>query len=85
DKEIRIGALIAASWPTAFIGASQKNAFEMLVEQINARGGMAGNKIRPFLYDTEGNGTIAAQQFRRLIDSDKVHVVVGPSTTGESL
>ena len=85
DKEIRIGALIAASGPTAFIGASQKNAFEMLVEQINARGGMAGNKIRPFLYDTEGNGTIAAQQFRRLIDSDKVHVVVGPSTTGESL
>ncbi|MFX7048453.1 ABC transporter substrate-binding protein, partial [Acinetobacter baumannii] len=44
-----------------------------------------GNKIRPFLYDTEGNGTIAAQQFRRLIDSDKVHVVVGTSTTGESL
>ena len=85
DKEIRIGALIAASGPTAFVGASQKNAFEMLVEQINARGGMAGNKIRPFLYDTEGNGTIAAQQFRRLIDSDKVHVVVGPSTTGESL
>ncbi|KAH2820212.1 hypothetical protein KXV85_003308, partial [Aspergillus fumigatus] len=41
DKEIRIGALIAASGPTAFIGASQKNAFEMLVEQINARGGMA--------------------------------------------
>lgn len=85
QKEIRIGALIAASGPAAFLGASQKNAFEMLVEQINARGGMAGYKIRPFLYDTEGNGTIAAQQFRRLVDSDNVSVVIGPSTTGESL
>ena len=85
DKEIRIGALMAASGPAAFLGASQKNAFEMLVEQINARGGMAGYRIRPFVYDTEGNGTIAAQQFRRLVDSDKVSVVIGPSTTGESL
>ncbi len=85
EKEIRIGALMAASGPAAFLGASQKNAFEMLVEQINARGGMAGYKIKPFFYDTEGNGTMAAQQFRRLIDSDNVSVVIGPSTTGESL
>lgn len=85
EKEIRIGALMAASGPAAFLGASQKNAFEMLVEQINARGGMAGYKVRPFFYDTEGNGTISAQQFRRLVDSDNVSVVIGPSTTGESL
>lgn len=85
EKEIRIGALVAASGPTAFIGASQQKAIEMLVEQINAAGGMSGNKVVLRLYDTEGNSTMSAQQFRRLVDSDKVHVVIGPSTTGESL
>jgi branched-chain amino acid transport system substrate-binding protein len=85
DKEIRIGALIAASGPAAFIGISEKNAFDMLVDQINERGGMSGYRVKPFFYDTEGNSTLAVQQFRRLIDTDNVHVVVGPSTTGESL
>lgn len=85
EKEIRIGALMANSGPAAFIGLSQKNTFDMLVEQINARGGMSGYKIKPFFYDSEGNSTLAAQQFRRLAETDKVHVVIGPSTTGESL
>lgn len=85
EKEIRIGALIAASGPAAFIGVSQKNTFQMRVDQINAKGGMSGYRIRPFFYDTEGNSTNAAQQFRRLAETDRVHVVIGPSTTGESL
>ena len=85
EKEIRIGALMANSGPSAFIGLSQKNTFDMLVEQINARGGMSGYKIKPFFYDSEGNSTLAAQQFRRLAETDKVHVVIGPSTTGETL
>lgn len=85
EKEIRVGALMAVSGPAAFIGLSQKNTFDLMVEQINARGGMSGYKIKPVFYDTEGNSTIAAQQFRRLAETDKVHVVIGPSTTGESL
>ena len=85
SSEIRIGCLSAASGPAAFLGASEKNQFDLMVEQFNAQGGMSGHKIVPFYYDTEGNSTNAAQQFRRLAESDKVHVVVGPSTTGESM
>ncbi|MBP1848364.1 branched-chain amino acid transport system substrate-binding protein [Rhizobium petrolearium] len=85
EKVIRIGALIAASGSTAFMGSSQRETIEMLVDEYNAAGGMTGNKVVLTLYDTEGNGTVAAQQFRRLIDSDQVDVVIGPSTTGESL
>lgn len=56
-----------------------------MVEQYNAAGGIGGRKVVPVTYDTEGNSTVAAQQLRRLIESDKVDVVVGPSTTGEAL
>lgn len=85
SPEIRIGCLSASSGPAAFIGTTEKTQFDLMVEQFNAKGGMSGHKVVPFYYDTEGNSTNAAQQFRRLAESDKVHVVIGPSTTGEAM
>jgi len=84
-NEIRIGYLGATSGPAAFIGATARNAFDMLVEQYNAKGGMSGKKIVPLAYDTEGNSTVASQQFRRLAESDRADVIIGPNTTGEAL
>lgn len=83
--EVRVGFLAATSGPAAFLGVSEKQTFDLMVDQLNAAGGVNGRKIVPFSYDTEGNSTIAAQQFRRLAESDNVDVVIGPSTTGESL
>lgn len=83
--EIRIGLIAATSGPAAFLGEAEKKAFDMRVEQLNATGGIAGHTIVPVFFDTEGNGTKAAQQFRRLAETDNVHVVIGPSTTGESM
>ena len=85
EKVIKVGALIAISGPIAFIGDPQAKALQMIVDQKNADGGLAGSRIELTTYDTEGNATKASQLARRLIDSDKVDVVIGPSTTGESL
>lgn len=82
---IKIGVLFALSGPAAFLGESQEKAFKMLVEEKNAQGGLAGRKIEYVLYDTEGNGTKAIQQLRRLVDSDRVDVVFGPNTSAEAL
>jgi branched-chain amino acid transport system substrate-binding protein len=84
-NELRLGFLAATSGPAAFLGASERLVFDLMVEQYNAAGGIGGRKVVPVTYDTEGNSTVAAQQLRRLIESDKVDVVVGPSTTGEAL
>lgn len=84
DK-IKIGALFALSGPSAFLGESQEKAFKMLVEEKNAQGGLAGRKVEYVIYDTEGNGTKAIQQLRRLVDSDRVDVVFGPNTSAEAL
>lgn len=84
-SEIRIGYLGATSGPAAFIGATARNAFDMLVDQYNAKGGMSGKKIVAIPYDTEGNSTVASQQFRRLAESDRADVIIGPNTTGEAL
>ncbi len=85
EKEIRMGVLLPVSGPLAFVGATKKKALDLLVEQINERGGMSGHKVKVFFYDTESNTTLVSQQFRRLAESDKVDIVIGPTVTGETL
>jgi branched-chain amino acid transport system substrate-binding protein len=82
---IKIGAVYATSGPAAFLGVPEERGLRLLADELNQHGGIAGRKIEVIVYDTEGNGTKASQQLRRLIDSDKVDVILGPSTSGESL
>lgn len=85
ERPIRIGAVIATSGPAAFIGAAEEKTLHMITEAKNAEGGLDGHKIEMIIYDTEGNAAKATQLSRRLIETDNVDIVLGPSTTGESL
>jgi branched-chain amino acid transport system substrate-binding protein len=82
---IKIGAIYATSGPAAFLGVPEERGLRLTADELNRHGGIAGRKVVVTVYDTEGNGTKASQLLRRLIDSDNVDVVFGPSTSGESL
>ncbi len=82
---IRIGGLFAVSGPASFLGDPEKNTLEMLVKDINSKGGVNGSRIELVVYDTQGDATKAVQLATKLIKSDKVVAIVGPSTTGETL
>lgn len=82
---IRIGALFAVTGPASFLGEPEKNTLEMLVKETNAKGGIAGRKVELVVYDTQGDVTKSVQLATKLIKNDKVSVIVGPSTTGESM
>jgi branched-chain amino acid transport system substrate-binding protein len=82
---IKIGAIYATSGPAAFLGVPEERGLRLLAEQLNKAGGIDGHKIELTVYDTEGNGTKASQEIRRLIDSDQVDIIFGPSSSGESL
>jgi branched-chain amino acid transport system substrate-binding protein len=84
-KTIKIGAIYPMTGSAAFLGIPEDKALRMRVDEINAAGGVNGHKFEVITYDTEGNGAKAVQQLRRLIDSDKVDVVFGPSSSGEAL
>ncbi len=84
-KTIKIGAIYPMTGSASFLGIPEDRALRMKVEEINNRGGVNGHKLEVITYDTEGNGTKAVQHLRRLIESDKVDVVFGPSTSGEAL
>ena len=82
---IRIGGLFSVTGPAAFIGDPAKKTLEMLVKETNRKGGINGMKVETVIYDTGGDPTKAVQLATRLIKDDNVTVIVGPSTTGESM
>ena len=84
-KDYRIGALFATSGGAAMLGEPEELTAEMVAEQINAAGGVAGKPVRLILYDTEGDPTKAHSAAKKLIDKDEVDVIIGPTTSGESL
>src|SRR6266568_4004654 len=82
---IRIGALFAVTGPASFLGEPEKNTLELLVKELNGKGGVKGSKVELVVYDTQGDATKAVQLAVKLIKNDRVSVIIGPSTTGESM
>jgi len=82
---IRIGGLFAVTGPASFLGEPEKKTLEMLVKEANSKGGINGMQLEAVIYDTAGDATKAVQLATRLIKDDKVSVIIGPSTTGESM
>jgi len=82
---IKIGALFSVTGPPSFLGEPERNSAKMVVDELNAKGGIKGRKLELVVYDTQGDATKAVQAANRLIKEDKVVAIIGPSTTGESM
>jgi branched-chain amino acid transport system substrate-binding protein len=83
--EFKIGAVFAVTGPAAALGELEKKTAEMLEAQVNKAGGINGAPVKLVLYDTESDPTKAVMAVKKLIESDKVDVIIGPTTSGESL
>ena len=84
-EPIRIGGLFAVTGPASFLGEPERNTAQMVVDEINAAGGVKGRKLQLIAYDTQGDTTKAVQLANKLIKNDHVVGIVGPSTTGDSM
>lgn len=82
---VKIGGLFAVTGPAAFLGEPERNTAMMVVSEINRAGGIRGQKLELVVYDTAGDATKAVQLANKLIKSDRVMAIIGPSTTGESM
>lgn len=84
-EPIKVGAIFSISGPASFLGAPEKKTAEMLVQKINASGGILGRQLQLIVKDSEGSSEKATSFAKQLIDEDKVLAIIGPSTSGESL
>ncbi len=82
---IRIGTFLSVTGPAAFLGDPEQKTLELYVERLNAAGGVLGRKLELVAYDSGGDAEKARTFAKRLIEQDKVDVIVGGSTTGETM
>jgi branched-chain amino acid transport system substrate-binding protein len=86
NKEtVKIGAIFAVTGPASFLGAPEAKTAQMLIEEINADGGVDGKNLELVLKDSTGSPEKAISFAKQLIDENKVFAIIGPSTSGESM
>jgi branched-chain amino acid transport system substrate-binding protein len=85
SAEIKIGSVLAVTGPASFLGDPEKKTLEMYVDEINAKGGVNGQKLKLIVYDDAANPNSARTFATRLIEQDKIDAMVGGSTTGATL
>jgi len=82
---IKIGAILAVTGPAAFLGAPEAKTLEMMVDEINKKGGIMGSKVELIIKDSGASPEKALSFAKQLIEEDKVLAIIGPSTSGETM
>jgi branched-chain amino acid transport system substrate-binding protein len=80
--ELRIGAVLAASGGAASIGTPERNAIALLQERY--AGADLPFTVKVVLYDDASDPTKSTSAVRRLVQEDKVHIVICCTTTPSS-
>ncbi|MDE1181900.1 ABC transporter substrate-binding protein [Paraburkholderia sp.] len=80
--EINIGAVLPLTGSSASIGEDQRRGIELAVAQINAKGGVMGQKLNAEIEDSGGTANTALDAARKLVSVGKVPVVLGEFSSG---
>jgi len=82
---IKIGSVLSITGPAAFLGDPELKTLQMYVEDINKKGGVLGRPLELVHYDDGSDASKANGFTKRLIDDDKVDILVGGTTTGATM
>lgn len=80
-EEIKIGAIAPLTGPAAPYGENVRDGILLAVEEINKAEGINKHKITLIFEDEGGGPRVAVDAVRKLIASDNVSVIIGPSTS----
>ena len=82
--DLRLGVAEALSGGAAQYGISIRQGFELAVDEINAAGGINGDKIVLVVEDEQGKKEEAINVFKKLIFQDRVLMVFGPTLSNSA-
>ena len=78
---LKIGFSMALTGPLAANGKAALLSMEIWREEINKKGGLIGRQVEFVYYDDQANPSLIPGLYTKLLDSDKVDVVVSPYGT----
>jgi len=84
-EPIKIGSVLSVTGPAAFLGDPELKTLQLYVDDINKKGGVIGRPLQLVHYDDGSDAGKANSFAKRLIDDDKVDILVGGTTTGSTM
>lgn len=85
SEVLRIGCITALTGDGAAYGIAEQRGLALAAEQINQDGGIDGKRIRVMCEDDQLNPKAGLDAMRKLIDADKVPVIIGGSGSSVTL
>ena len=80
-EPIKIGFGMALTGPLAANGKQALLGMQIWEDQINKKGGLLGRPVKLVFYDDQTNPSTVPGLYTKLIDVDKVDLVIGPYAT----
>jgi branched-chain amino acid transport system substrate-binding protein len=80
-----VGGIFSITGPASYLGEPERNTLQMMVDDLNAKGGIKGQPVKVVIYDDEANVTKARLHSEKLVTKDNALAVIGPSLTHTSM
>jgi ABC-type branched-subunit amino acid transport system substrate-binding protein len=74
---IKVGVITDQTGPLSFMGIANANVARMVIDDINARGGLLGRQVDLYLEDSATTDSAAEAAATKLIRDDHVDVILG--------
>jgi len=86
EQPIKIGVDNPSTGPYASIGKNENFGYQLAVDEINAKGGILGRPVEILFEDsTSTDSGVAVQKARKLIQGDRVDLLLGNVNSAMSL
>jgi len=77
EDVVRVGIVLPLSGTQAFFGEMERDAFQLAVDEINARGGVRGARLEFVVADDRSRADAGAAALEKLIDEEHVVMIGG--------
>ncbi len=74
---IKVGVITDQTGPLSIMGIANANVARMVIDDINAKGGLLGRKVELCLEDSATTDSVAQDKAVKLVEQDKVDVIFG--------
>jgi branched-chain amino acid transport system substrate-binding protein len=74
---IKVGVITDQTGALSFMGTANANVAKMVIDDINAKGGLLGRKIELYLEDSATTDSVAEAKATKLVQQDHVDVIFG--------
>src|SRR6266699_3725679 len=77
ESSIKVGVITDQTGALSFMGIANANVAKMVINDINAKGGLLGRRIDLYLEDSATTDAVAEAKARKLVEQDQVDVIFG--------